>query len=100
MKIASVADVKAHFSAFLKQSAKGPVIVTRNGRPVAVLLAVQDEDEVEGLILAHSPRLRAILESARQQIRDGEGIPHKEFWQDTAATRPRRGKGKARRKPA
>jgi prevent-host-death family protein len=31
MKIASVADVKAHLSAYLKESQEGPVIVTRNG---------------------------------------------------------------------
>ena len=33
MKIASVAEVKSQFSAFLKASEGGPVVVTRNGRP-------------------------------------------------------------------
>jgi prevent-host-death family protein len=56
MKIASVADVKARFSAFVKASENGPVIGTRNGRPVAVLLALQDEDEIERLVLDRSPR--------------------------------------------
>lgn len=56
MRIASVADMKAHFSAFLKESAKGPVIITRNGKPTAVLLNVEDEDELEGLVLAYSPK--------------------------------------------
>jgi prevent-host-death family protein len=82
MKIASVADVKAQFSAFLKASEGGPVVVTRNGRPVAVLIGVQDEDEIEGLLLAYSPRMRAILEDSRRQIREGQGIPHEEFWAD------------------
>ena len=45
MKIASVADVKAHLSAYLKDAQRGPVFVTRNGKAVAVLLAVADEDE-------------------------------------------------------
>ena len=40
MKSASVADVKARLSAYLKETRQGPVIVTRNGKPVAVLLAV------------------------------------------------------------
>jgi prevent-host-death family protein len=82
MKIASVADVKARFSAFLKESQEGPVIVTRNGKAVAVLLAVRDEDELEELVLAHSPRLREILDAARQQIREGAGIGHDDFWQE------------------
>ncbi len=73
MRIASVAEVKAHFSAFLKASQKGPVIVTRNGRPAAVLLSV-DEDEIERLVLAYSPRF--------QRIRETGGIPHDEFWKE------------------
>ena len=40
MKIASVADVKAHFSTFLKDSKQGPVVVTRNGRPAPALPSV------------------------------------------------------------
>jgi prevent-host-death family protein len=82
MKIASVADVKAHLSAYLKASERGPVVVTRNGKPVAVLVAVGDDEELERLLLAHSPRLRAILDAARQRLRAGAGIPHEEFWQD------------------
>ena len=82
MKIASVADVKAHFSAYVKASEQGPVVVTRNGKPVAVLLAVSDEDDVERLVLAHSPRLRAILDAARQRLRAGSGVRHEDFWQE------------------
>ncbi len=81
MKIASVADVKAHFSAYLKSSEQGPVVVTRNGKPVAILLAVGDDEELERLVLAHSPRLRAILDAARQRLRAGPGIRHEDFWQ-------------------
>ncbi len=47
MRIASIADVKARLSTYLKESQEGPVIVTRNGKAVAVLLAVTDEDELE-----------------------------------------------------
>jgi prevent-host-death family protein len=65
LKIASVAEVKAQFSAYLKQSEEGAVIVTRNGRPVAALLAVRDDDELERLVLAHSPRLRAAIDNRR-----------------------------------
>ena len=81
MKIAPVADVKARFSAYLKASEDGPVIVTRNGKPVAVLLAVEDEAELERLILAYSPRFQTILQRARQQLRKTGGIGHQEFWQ-------------------
>ena len=76
MKIASVAEVKSQFSAFLKATAAGPVVVTKNGRPVAVIVGVQDDDEVEQLLMAHSPRLQAIVEASRKQIRDGDVLTH------------------------
>jgi len=80
VKIAPVAEVKAKFSAYLKASEKGPIVVTRNGKAVALLLSVSDEDDVERVVLANSPRFQAILEVARQQIREGKGIPHDQFW--------------------
>jgi prevent-host-death family protein len=82
MRIASVADVKSRFSAFLKASKRGPVVVTRNGKPAAVLLSVDDEDEIERLILAYSPKFQKILTLARQQIREGGGIRHEDFWRE------------------
>src|SRR3954454_19491136 len=93
MKIASVADVKARLSAYLKEVQEGPVIITRNGKAVAVLLAVTDEDELERLVLAHSPKFQAILDKSRRQIDETGGIPHDEFWrQGEAEGRARAGK--------
>src|SRR5437868_13414702 len=95
MKIASVADVKARLSAYLKESQEGPVIVTRNGKAVAVLLAVTDEDELERLVLAHSPKFQALLDKSRRQIEETGGIPHDVFWSEVRAeSRPSTGKGK------
>ena len=90
MKIAPVAEVKAKFSAYLKASEKGPIVVTRNGKAVALLLSVRDEDEVERVVLANSPRFQAILEVARQQIREGKGIPHDQFWAEVNSRAKRR----------
>jgi len=90
MKIASVADVKAKFSAYLKSTEGGPVVITRNGRPVAVLLGVEDEEEIERLLMACSPRLRAILDRSRVQIGKGENVAHEQLWteDEPAATSP------------
>ncbi len=82
MKIAPVADVKARFSSYLRASETGPVVVTRNGRPVAVLLSVEDDEELERLVLAYSPQFQRILREARQQVRDGHGVRHEDFWQE------------------
>src|SRR5438270_6903718 len=85
MTVASVADVKARLSAYLKESQEGPVIVTRNGKAVAVLLAVTDEDELERLVLAHSPKFQALLDKSRRQIEETGGIPHDVFWREVEA---------------
>jgi prevent-host-death family protein len=82
MKIASVADVKAKFSGYIKASEEGPVVVTKNGKPVALLLSVKDEDEIERLLLAYSPKFKNIMHVAERQVREGKGIKHDDFWRD------------------
>jgi prevent-host-death family protein len=98
MKTASVAEMKSRFATVLKASETSPVVVTRNGRPVAVIVGVEDKDEAERLLMAYSPRLRAIVEKSRKQIRAGDVLGHDEFWATVAATRARRRGPK--RKPA
>jgi len=85
MKIAPIAKIKAHLSAYLKESKKGPIVVTKNGKPVAVLLGVSDEEEIERLVLAYSPKFQTILARGRQQIQETGGIEHKDFWQQVEA---------------
>ncbi len=94
MKSASVADVSTHFSVYLEASEKGPIVVTRNGKPAAVLLAVTDEDELERLLMAHSPQLQAILDAAGKRFQNGEGIPEEEFWEKVEANSRKRRKRK------
>ena len=74
MKTASATEMQAQFKAYLKQSETAPVVVTKNGRPVALLVAVQSQDEVEEAMLAHSPRLQAILDKSRRQIAAGQWL--------------------------
>jgi len=96
MKIASVAAIKARLSAYLRESENGPVVVTRNGKAVGVLLSVTDDDELERLVLAHSPKFQALLNKSRRQIEKTGGIPHQQFWREVKAER-RRAAGKGRR---
>ncbi|RME75358.1 MAG: type II toxin-antitoxin system Phd/YefM family antitoxin [Chloroflexi bacterium] len=82
MNIVSIADAKARLSAYIRESKEtGPVIITRNGRPAAILLPVLDEDDIERLLLAYNPKFRQLIEAAEQRIEETGGIPHEEFWQ-------------------
>lgn len=85
MKIAPVADLKSRLSAYLKACEEGSVLVTRNGRAVAALIAVEDDEDLERLVLAHTPRLRAILDTGRQEIREKGGVRHADLWPELEA---------------
>jgi len=81
MKIAPVADVKARLSAYLEEcETEGPVIITRNGKAVAVLLAPVDEEDLERLVLSRSPRFQALLGKSRRSIAAGKGLTRNQFW--------------------
>jgi prevent-host-death family protein len=81
MRIAPLADVKARLSAYLDQcEAEGPIVITRNGKAVAVLLAPADDDDVERLLLSRSAKFRALLDRSRTSITDGKGLSEREFW--------------------
>ena len=46
---------KGTIERYVKASLEGPVVVTRNGKAVAVLLAVTEDDELERLLLRTRP---------------------------------------------
>jgi prevent-host-death family protein len=81
MRIAPLADVKARLSAYLDECGfEGPVLITRNGKAVAVLLVPFDDDDLERLMLGRSPRFQAQLDRSRQSIEEGKGEPEESFW--------------------
>jgi len=87
MRIAPLASVKAQLGAYLELCREeGPIVITRNGKAVAVLLAPIDDDDLEGLLLARSPRFQSLLDKSRASIRAGKGLSSQQFW-DAAARR-------------
>jgi len=82
MRIAPLGDVKARLSEYLDDcDAEGPLVITRNGKAAAVLLVPFDDDDLERLMLARSPRFQAFLERSRQSIKEGQGLSEKAFWE-------------------
>lgn len=84
MKIVPLTKVKARLSDYIEAARSGPVVIIKNGSAAAVLLAVTDDDELERLLLAHSLKLRRILQKSAKSIRAGRGISHEDFWAETA----------------
>ena len=50
-------------------------------KPDYIFYRGQAADDLERLVMAHTPRLRQLLDEAAERIKQGGGIPHDEFWQ-------------------
>ena len=98
MKSASATKIAAKFNDYLKAIREQPLLITRNGKAVAVLLAVQDKAHAETLAVDRSRSLRSIFEEAHEQIRKGGGIPHDQFWREVERSRRAKRPGSSRGK--
>ena len=92
MRIAALTDVKARLSAYLEQcEMEGPVVITRNGKAVAVLLAPMNDEDLESLLLARSPRFQDLLAKSRESIKAGKGLSSSDFWKAVSHRHRRKG---------
>ncbi|HEV2971442.1 MAG TPA: type II toxin-antitoxin system prevent-host-death family antitoxin [Pirellulales bacterium] len=104
MKSASAARIAAQFNRYLEASREQPVLITRDGEPIAVLLAVQGKADAKRLVSGGPRMLTSILAEAHEQLGQGRGIPHDQFWREVErAHRAKRAKGataRSRRRPS
>lgn len=80
LTIASLTEVRMRFGAFVESCRISPVVVTKNGRAAAVLVPVNNDDDLDSILLAFSPRFQRLLERANKDIDRGKGISHEELW--------------------
>jgi prevent-host-death family protein len=70
MKIESLREVKNNFSEVIAALPKtGPVIVTRNGKSAALLIAIDENTDLETLILSNSPQFWTLFDRAASEKR-------------------------------
>ena len=74
MKIVPLNEVKNRFSTYLELSKHEDIVVTKNGRPAAILHAVTDED-IEDYLFESDPRFIARIEALRREFQRGGGTP-------------------------
>lgn len=71
----------ARLSAYLDEcSSKGPLVIMRNGKAIAILLVPFDEEDLERLVLERSPCFRALLSGSRTSKTDGKVLSEGAFW--------------------
>lgn len=67
-------DATDSLSDYTRKALKEPVIVTRNGRPVAVLRPLT-EDDWEDFAVSTDPGFIALIERSRARDKPGSGLP-------------------------
>lgn len=78
MKKATLENVQARLGDYVAASVKHPVLILRDGEPVAMLVGLGRKK--------HRPpvKLRVILKRAWKDYEEHGGIAHAEFWQELA----------------
>jgi len=75
MKFVALRELRNDTSKLLDRLAREDVVVTRNGKPAAALVYL-DEDLLEDFILSRHPTLLAEVAAARREYQKKGGLDH------------------------
>jgi prevent-host-death family protein len=69
-----LAEVKDDLSRYLREAAKGEIVITRHGKPAGVLIGFKSEDDWFDYRLENDSRFLARVARARDSLRAGRGV--------------------------
>jgi prevent-host-death family protein len=69
-----LATVKDDLSGYVKKSASDEVLITRHGKPAAILIGFADEDDWFDYRLEHDERFLKRIAESRQQVGSGRFV--------------------------
>ncbi len=75
MKKVALSEVKDDLSHYVDRAQREEIVITRHGRPAAILIGFKDEDAWFDYRLEHDPRFVKRIEDARRSYRQGRGVP-------------------------
>jgi antitoxin (DNA-binding transcriptional repressor) of toxin-antitoxin stability system len=78
MKRVALENVQARLGDYVEASVQQPVLILRDGEPVAMLVGL--ERKAKRTLL----KLREVLKRAWKDFEEHGGIPHEQFWNDLA----------------
>ena len=79
---APLAEVQESLSIYIKKAAKDGVLITRHGKPAAILIGFEDEEDWFDYQLEHDERFLKRIAESRRQAKEGaftllEDLPDK-----------------------
>ena len=73
MKKVSITTLADELPRQLREAAREQIVITRNGKPIGVLIGFKSEDDWFDYQLENDPRFQRRIARARRQIRAGKG---------------------------
>ena len=74
MKKYSMTEAKNDICSIIRESEKGEVLVTRHGKPAAVIIGFRDEDDWFDYRIEHDEAFLKKIAKAREEIRKGQFV--------------------------
>ena len=99
MKKVALSEVKDDLSHYVDLAARQEIVITRHGRPAAVLIGFADEDDWFDYRLENDPRFLEQVAKPREQIGNGLGVPFEKVRKMASfqSTRARKASANAKR---
>jgi prevent-host-death family protein len=66
MKVVAVREAKQRLSGYIDRAQREQVLITKHGKPAALVIGVQGHD-LEQVLLMRNPRFWALIEERRKQ---------------------------------
>jgi prevent-host-death family protein len=71
VKVENIKEVKARFNRIVKELAtEGSVVITRNGRPCAVLMPINEDTDLEIVALSQNKRFWKLYDAALEKANE------------------------------
>jgi len=74
MKTHTMTEAKNDICSIIREAEKDRVLITRHGRPAAVVIGFHDEDEWFEYKLEHDEKFLRRIAKARKEIREGHFV--------------------------
>jgi prevent-host-death family protein len=74
MKKVAVSEIKESLSRYLREAEKEEVVITKNGKPVGLLIGFASEDDWFDYLLENHPAFIRRTARARDDLQAGRGI--------------------------
>jgi prevent-host-death family protein len=74
VKEVPLSEIKDDLSRYLREAETQQIVITRHGKPAAVLIGFASEEDWFEYRLENDPRFLRRIEQARKSIQEGRGI--------------------------